>query len=431
MCRTRALAVIAWLTALALAGCGLNPSGSGTGTTMRVANLMPQTSAVTVKINDTTFLDGAPFQTFTGYEDIQAGDYTFTITVGNDATPAFTTTNTLLNVSAYTFIAYGPTTSTAGMLLDDTPLTHIPTGNFGFRLATVSPTAGVIDAYVTAPGADLSVLSPVVSAMVYGNFSNFVNVPVGNYELRLTRTGTKEVIYDSILPAAPDGGGQTAVAYTRGSARLVNVALFTDGSAPLMLDNALARIRAVNGSTVPSALNLFVDGGLTLANLPYAAVANYQNVAAGTRTVTVEAAATPGATLLSATPVLTPATDTSVALYGDAGALSALILEDQTISSLGAQASVRFVHISPAVGAVDIYANGTIAAPGVAQYTASPYVLLDATASGTVYEFDFDAAGTTTPALSLPGVTLTSASVYTIFLIGPPGAVQAIVVQDF
>jgi len=431
MCRTRAPAVIAWLAVLALAGCGLNPSGSGTGTFMRVANLMPQTSAVTVKANDTTFMDGAPFQTFTDYQDIQAGSYTFTITVGNDATPDFSTPGTLANVSAYTLIAYGPTTNTAGMLLDDTPLVHVPAGDFGFRLASVSATAGAIDAYVTAPGADLSALSPVVSGMVFSNFSNFNNVPLGNYELRITRSGTKEVIFDALLPAAPDGGGQTAVAYTRGSARLVNVALFTDGSAPLMLENRLARVRAVNGSAVPSPLNMFVDGNLTLANLPYTGVANYQNVTAGARSITVEASATPGATLLSLTPTLTPATDTSIALYGNAGALSALVLDDQNISSLIAKASVRFVNISPALPAVDVYANGTIAAAGVAQYTASPYVLLLAAAEGTTYQFDFDLAGTTTPVLTLPGITLTAASVYTIYLVGPPGAVQGILVQDF
>ena len=92
---------------------------------------------------------------------------------------------------------------------------------------------------------------------------------------------------------------------------------------------------------------------------------------------------------------------------------------------------MRFVNVAAALGTVDVYANGTLAAGGVAQNGASPYVLLDALAGGTTYQFDFDPAGTTTPALSVPGVSLVAISVYTIYVIGPPGALQGIVVQDF
>ena len=265
-------------------------------------------------------MTAAPFETFTSYQDISAGNYRFDILLGANPTPVFTTTNALANVSAYTFIPYGPTTFPGGLLLDDTLFVHVPSGNFGFRLVNVSPTAGLIDAYVTAPAVDLSTASPVVSGLSYNSFSNFVNVPLGNYELRITRSGTKEVIFDSLLPAAPNSGGQTVVAYTRGSARLVNVALFTDGNAPIMLPNRLARLKAVNASAVASPLNLFVDGALTLANVPYTGVSNYQVIDAGTRTITVEASATPGAALLTTSSTFTPATDTSIALYGSAGA---------------------------------------------------------------------------------------------------------------
>jgi hypothetical protein len=424
-------ALLACLAALALGACGLNPSGNGTGTTLRVANLMPGTTAVTVNVNDNAFMTAAPFETFTGYQDITAGNYTFHILLGGNPTPVFTTTNSLANVSAYTFITYGPTTFPGGLLLDDTLVLHVPSGDFGFRFVNVSPTAGLIDAYLTAPDADLASASPVVSGLAFNLFSNFVNVPLGSYELRITRSGTKEVIFDSLLPAAPNSGGQTVVAYTRGSARLVNVALFTDGSPPTTLPNRLARLKMLNASAVASPLNLFVDGTLTLANVPYTGISNYQVIAAGPRAITVEAAATPGATLLSTTPTFTPATDTSIALYGSAGALGALILADMNVTTLTTKAQVRFVNVAAALGTVDVYANGTLATSGVGQNAASPYVLLDALADGTTYQFDFDPAGTTTPALSVPGVKLVAGGVYTIYVVGPPGALQGVVVQDF
>ena len=427
----RALVVPISLAAFALAGCGLNPSGDGTGTTLRVANLIPGSTSVTVSAGGTPFMSGAPFETLTTYQGIAAGSYVFNVNIAGTTAPVYTTSNTLLNVSAYTFLAYGETTNVGGLLLSDTVLTNVPTGDFALRLANVSPTAGAIDIYLTAPGADLSAVSPIVTGVFYQANSAFVSVPLGNYQLRLTRTGTKEVIFDAPTPSAADRSGQTVVAYSRGSARLVNVVLLTTGGAATIVNNRLAQLKAVNASSVASPLNLFVDGNLTLANVPYTGVSNYQRVNAGTRTVTVEAAATPGATLLTTSPTLTAATDTSIALYGSAGSLGALVLTDANVSTLSGRAQVRFVNVSPDLASIDVYADDVLAAPGLVQNSASGYTLLDAVADGTSYRFDFDTAGTTTPVLTLPAVTLTAGGIYTIYVVGPGTALQGIVVQDF
>ncbi|MEO8676707.1 MAG: DUF4397 domain-containing protein [Casimicrobiaceae bacterium] len=429
----RAFVVLASLAAavFALAGCGLNPSGNGTGTTLRVANLIPGSTSVTVTAGGTAFMSGSPFETITSYADIPAGPYTFSVNLAGATTPAFSIVNTLFNVSAYTFVTYGQTTTVGGLLLADTLLQNVPTGNFALRLANVSPTAGAVDAYLTAPGADLAAVSPIVAGIVYQSNSAFINVPLGTYQLRLTRTGTKEVIFDAPAPAFADGSGQTVVAYSRGSARLVNVVLLTSAGASTIINNQLAQIKAVNASSVASPLNVFVDGALTLANIPYTGVSNYQRVAAGARTITVEAAATPGATLLTTTPTLKAATDTSIALYGAAGSLGALFLTDANVSTIVGRAQVRIVNVSPDLPALDIYANQALAAAGVLQNSASAYVPLDADAVGTAYQIDFDLAGTTTTVLTLPAVTLTVGSIYTIYVMGPATALQGIVVQDF
>jgi hypothetical protein len=167
----------------------------------------------------------------------------------------------------------------------------------------------------------------------------------------------------------------------------------------------------VNASSVPSPLNLFVDGTLTVANIPYTGVSNYQVINAGTRTITVEAAATPGATLVTTSPTLTPATDSSIALYGSAGSLGALVLTDMNVTTLAAKAQVRFVNVSPDLPALDVYANDVLTTPSLLQNSASSYALLDAIADGTSYRFDFDTAGTTTPVLTLPAVSLTAGGV--------------------
>ena len=54
-----------------------------------------------------------------------------------------------------------------------------------------------------------------------------------------------------------------------------------------------------------------------------------------------------------------------------------------------------------------------------------------AVADGTSYQFDFDPAGTTTPVLTLPAVSLIAGGVYTIYVVGPATALRGVVVQDF
>jgi hypothetical protein len=431
MRQLRALLVSACLAALALAGCGLNPSGKGTGTTLRVANLIPGSTSVSVTVNGTFFMSGSPFETITPNQDIPAGAYTVNVSIAGATNPVFTQAETLNNVSAYTFAVFGAASTVNGFLLNDTLFVNVPTNNFALRLANASTTAGGIDIYLTAPGADLTTAAPFIAGLFYATSSTFINVPLGNYRLRLTRTGTKQVIFDAPMPSVAELSGQTVLAYSRGSGQLVNVVLLTTGGSSTIINNRLAQLKAINASSVASPLNLFVDGDLTLANIPYTGFSNYQAVDAGTRTITVEATATPGATLLTTSPTLTPATDTSIALYGSAGSLGALVLTDANVSTFSAKAQVRFVNVSPDLASIDVYANGTLAVSGLLQNSASGYPLLDAVAGGTSYQFDFDPSGSTSPALTLPAVTLVAGNVYTIYVMGPASALRGIVVQDF
>ena len=105
-----------------------------------------------------------------------------------------------------------------------------------------------------------------------------------------------------------------AFVYARGSGKLANVALVSVGSSATttILNNLLAQFKVINGSSLPSPLNVFVNGNLQLSNIPYTGASSYQKTNAGTPTLTVEATATPGATLLTLNPNLAPATDSSI-----------------------------------------------------------------------------------------------------------------------
>ena len=159
-------------------------------------------------------------------------------------------------------------------------------------------------------------------------------------------------------------------------------------------------------------------------------IAGYQTLAAGARAITVEASATPGATLLTTNYTFAPATDTSIALSGAAGSLAALTLADSNpVAALG-RARLRIVNLSPDFAAVDVYANFGKLASGLAASTASAYALIDATLAGTAYQFDFNAAGTTTVVLSLPGEVIAGTHDYTLYLVGSGPTLQGVLTQD-
>jgi hypothetical protein len=79
---------------------------------------------------------------------------------------------------------------------------------------------------------------------------------------------------------------------------------------------------------------------------------------------------------------------------------------------------VRVVHASPDAPAVDVAVKGgPVLLAGLPFPRASTYLSVPA---GT-YDLEVRAAGTTTVALALPGVTLESGKMYTVFAVGSLG----------
>jgi hypothetical protein len=306
-------------------------------------------------------------------------------------------------------------------------------GTFSFRAIDVATGVGPIDIYLTPPGADISVTAPVIASANIGGVTVFVSVPVGEYQIRMTPNGTKEVIYDS--GSTTSFGDKTfveAVAFAKGGSKLVNAAILNndDSGTGQVVDNRLAEFKLVNASSVGPPLNVFVDGVLTLANVPFAGVSNYVKTDAGTRTISIESAATPGASLLTLTPDLDSATDTSVVVSGSAGALRGLVLTDNNLPSPAGRARIRFVNASPDLAAMDVYVNFAKQFSGVASNSSSLYTELIAEVTGTTFEFDFNVAGTTTPVLMMPNATVAAGKTYTVYVVGPAASLQGVLVGD-
>lgn len=430
----RALYVLLCLGAALLEGCS---TGNGVGavpilTRVRVVNLIPNAPAIVVTLdNDSPLVSGLGFEQQTQYLEVNSGVRDFRVSADGGATTLIDVKQAVINGVDYTFIVYGPVEAANPQFEIDGGIIAPNGGTFLLRVANLAP-VGAIDLYLTAAGADLSLTAPTLAGVSYGATTVFAPVTTGSYELRITPRATKEVIYDTGVIAFGDKTIVEAVAFGKGSGKLVNVAILNidaQGTGQIYA-NRLAEFKLINASSVGPPLNVFVDGALTLANVPFAGVSNYEKTSAGSRSISVESAATPGASLLALTTDLAAATDSSIVVSGPAGALRALVLTDNNLPSAAGRARVRFVNASPDLASLDVYVNFAKTFSGVLSNAASAYTELVADTTGTAYEFDFNIAGTTTPAIMLPNVTIAAGKTYTVYVVGPASALQGVVVGD-
>ena len=434
----RALVVaLACLCAAILTSCNTGKGvtdESSQHAALRVINLVFNAGGpIDVTLDSDTIVSGLAFEGQTSYQQIGIGVKTIQATVtGIAGNLVGSTLGNFVGATNYTYVAFGPAGNAAAILLNDSTVDP-GAGNFGFRVLNAAIGKGALDIYITPPGANLDLATPSIAGVSPGVVSGFALVPPGNVQIRITPTSSKEIIFDSLPQNIAERALIQGAIYARGSGRLVNLALLNidDVGTGSIVNDLLAQFKVINGSSVASPVNVFVNQNLVLSNIPYTGASGYQKTAAGTPTLTVEATATPGATLLTLTPNLLPATDSSIVLTGPAGALQSLVLSDNNLPPAAARARVRFVNSTTDVPAIDVFVNFSKQVGPLAMNTASSGIEYDADPNlGTSYEIDFNITGSTTTSLSLPAVMLTGGHSYSIYLVGARAALSAVVTQD-
>lgn len=63
-------------------------------------------------------------------------------------------------------------------------------GQARVRVVHLAPTAGSVDIFVTAPGADLAAATPTLSAVPFRGVSGYLTVAAGTYQVRVVPAGT-------------------------------------------------------------------------------------------------------------------------------------------------------------------------------------------------------------------------------------------------
>jgi hypothetical protein len=181
-----------------------------------------------------------------------------------------------------------------------------------------------------------------------------------------------------------------------------------------------ARVRVAHLSPNAPNVDVYVDGSAVLEDVPFGAVSDYLELAAGTYTVEITAAGDPDTSVFEGDVTVESGMDYTVAAVGELGedvdqAFEPLVLVDENEAPDAETARVRAVHASPDAPAVDITAGDTVLFDGVS-FGGSGYVEVPAgdytvEIRGDTPENDGDVAASF-------DLTLEGGTVYTAFAAG-------------
>lgn len=128
-----------------------------------------------------------------------------------------------------------------------------------------------------------------------------------------------------------------------------------------------ARLRVFHASPDAPNVDVFVDGGAVLGDVPYKAASEFLPVSPGTRLITVKAAGTNTAVINAELP-LNADTDYFVIAAGKLVSIAPIVATADRSSPEAGSARIRVLHSAASAPEVDVYAT----APGANLATAEP-----------------------------------------------------------
>lgn len=178
---------------------------------VRVVHASPDAPSVDVLLDDDEVLSDVPYLADSDYLAASAGDHNLKVNAAGTATTVIDADVTLADGTDYTVIASGLVAEITPIVLVDDNSTP-EAGNARVRAVHGAPSAPAVDIYVTAPGADIEAVVPVLTGVAFGDVADYLEVPAGDYQVRVTPAGTKTVAIDSGALTLESGQVRTAIA---------------------------------------------------------------------------------------------------------------------------------------------------------------------------------------------------------------------------
>ena len=178
---------------------------------VRVVHASPDAPAVDVLLDDAAALSNVDYLTASDYVELADGAHNVKVNAAGTSTTVIDADVDLTDGTDYTVIASGLLEAIQPIVLEDDNSTPAA-GTVRVRAIHGAPSAPAVDVYVTAPGADLTAASPGLSNVAFGDVADYLEVPAGDYQVRVTPAGTKTVVIDSGALTLTSGQVRTAIA---------------------------------------------------------------------------------------------------------------------------------------------------------------------------------------------------------------------------
>ena len=423
-----------------LSGCWLDddddktvePVEVATSANVRVVHASPDAPTVDIIVGGTAIgsKSNVDYQDATAWFPIAPNTYDIAVEAnlpGDDAN-VLELSAALVGSQTYTILAIGSVAQgTLETLLVENTLTPVTAGNVRAQVVHAAPNAPEVDVYVTAPGTLLSAEQPLAT-LAYKGFTGQVEVPAGDYQIRITPSGSTAVVFDSGSLSLADGSDLLISAtqnVVTGASPVSLVVATGAGSATLLDKDTPAEIRAVHAVADAPAVDIIANNALILFDgAPFKGATSYIEVAAGDYLIDVAADADNSIVVIDDAAITLTAGMRYTAIANNTLANIDLDLIIDTPRKIATAAQVRIFHASQATPNVDIYvtadgeitdvsptfsdvpyATGALAETGYVQLPAGDYVV---TVTPT---------GTKTEAIETGVLSLAASEIYTAFAV--------------
>ncbi len=434
MRRTKALLACSILP-LFLIGCSdddddvvQEPTPSPEYANVRVVHAASDAPMVNITANDAILndLESVDYQVASSRFEVETGMYDIGVTgiLPGENAEVLQADVTLEADMNYDIFAVGNVGDESLSLLTVTSMeTAVDAGNAQVQIVHAASMAPMVDIYVTAPDTDITAEQPLVTAE-FTDATDLIQVPTGDYQIRITPAGETTVVYDSGTVNLADGADLLIAATNNvgtGDSPVTLLAADGDGSFKIWDAEAGAAIRVVHGISDAPAVDVVANNEIVLVDgIQFPRTTDYLSVAAGDYLIDVVADSDNSVVAIDDAELTLEVGMSYTAIANNVLAAPELDVLVDMPRSVATEAKVRIVHASPSAGNVDIYvtADGEIDAvdPAFADIAYETGELVE-TGYVSLAEGDYvvtvTPTGTKTAAIETGVLTLENGEIYT------------------
>ena len=415
-------------------------------TNLEVIHAVPNAPTVTVASGNRSLVNGLAFKESSGPVDVEVGAASLRVLadVPGGRVTVIPPTDLIFDAdTTYRVLAIGAVGSMdnpiAPLVISNSDAS-VGAGNARVEVVHAAPSAPPVDIHVTAP-ADPIVPGTAIAggSTPFGANSGPLEVPAGDYRIRVTLPGETAAVFDSGTVALPAGADlliaavdNTVAGREAPDASPITLLVSSGQDAFEIFDaQTPAEVRVIHAVPDAPAVDVYINdamamGAPTIEDLAYpqafptpvpAGSDSYAALEAGTNNVLVTVANNGGAVAIEATDLeLAAGQQYSVYAAGTLATIAPFVTEDDD-RSVATEARVRIIHLAPSAGLVDIYVTAVGAdiadenptLEDVDFQADTGYLSL----AGMSYDVTVTLADTKTIAIGPATVTLSDGGVYT------------------